>query len=239
MSTFPPPLVPGPITVPGCAAEEPYDKRITFIKRVAILSALSLLVMAGSVYAWYLDGRALAASPAFLGLVSGGLLILIVLVRRASLFVQLAVFVPFFLVGSAALASLSGDLLSRQDGLYQVAVALYFGLLTGKLVYAALCGRDYTHVGSFVLTSGWLILIGTSAKFAFGCPGLTATWLTVLAIGANLYWHYDLAMILRRRLIREEMSSVIDLYRDVLNWISYPVRVVKYQRERPKVHLRW
>jgi hypothetical protein len=97
-------------------------------------------------------------------------------------------------------------------------------------LYGAFCGRDFSFVGQFVITS-----FATAAIVA--AAGLTgiATWPEAViwgcvGLGYVLFYVYDLAALLSRRRLGEEPAAVADLYRDLLNFITYSVRIVLHWR---------
>jgi hypothetical protein len=70
---------------------------------------------------------------------------------------------------------------------------------------------------------------------------LVYTWLSDVVISlasasfivfslALYYYLYDLSMILRRRLPAETVAGSLDLYRDALNFVGFPVRVMRRPR---------
>lgn len=242
MAVFPPPIFPEPITLKGCAAEAPYDQRIGFIRRVAANSSLSALVFAGMTFAWSRPPLISAlmdlhwSSVYFAAFVS---LLVLIAARRVSTPMQVVLAALFFVCWSAFFAVVGLSLRDAFSGFVYGGATLYVGLALGFGAYALLCGRDYTHVGSFVLTSLFIVAVWGVCWALFHPSAVEAVSLLVGTICANFYWHYDLAMILRRRRLSEPFSAIVDLYRDMLNFISYPVRVYMYQRERPKVQLRW
>ncbi len=103
------------------------------------------------------------------------------------------------------------------------------GYLVANL-YGALCGRDFSFVGQFAIaamaTCVFVVSAGLSGFAAWpdavlwGCAGLTFV----------LYYVYDLAALLSRRRLGEETAATADLYRDLLNFLTYSVRIVLHWR---------
>jgi hypothetical protein len=96
------------------------------------------------------------------------------------------------------------------------------------VLYSLLCGRDLSYVGMFVLSA-----IASTTALCLIYIGAGATLGTVaIAIGLNLavllYFVYDIAALLSRRRLGEELGAVADLYRDLLNVFGYSIRVVRH-----------
>jgi hypothetical protein len=51
------------------------------------------------------------------------------------------------------------------------------------------------------------------------------------AIGYICYFVYDLSMLVKRRRMGEEVAAVADLYRDLINFVTYSVRVYFHWRK--------
>ena len=97
-------------------------------------------------------------------------------------------------------------------------------------VYGALCGRDFSFVGQFVITLGALTATVVSA-LALGIVDLGDAFLwSFIALVYAFYYIYDLAALLSRRRLGEEPAAVADLYRDMLNVLTYSVRVYLHWR---------
>ena len=65
-------------------------------------------------------------------------------------------------------------------------------------------------------------LIDTAIQAGIGCVVGTIAYLA--------YFVYDLAALQTRRRLGQELGGVMDLYRDVLNFTTYPIRVVQHWR---------
>lgn len=218
-----PPYIPAQIVIPGNVAEERYDVRVGFVKRVAMLHAGSVgVVLALSLIPWAATVPFSVGLGAFLaGLL--GLSLVRGLVKRWRHEQRLsAVFVPV-VVGGLAVMVRSATF----DSGYPLWV---FGLPSlGHALYVAVCGRDLSFLGMFVLVAGGL------SAFVLGAAWLdpaeqpyTLIWLAMVSYTA--YFTYDLAAIQTRRRLGEEMGAVLDLYRDLLNFTTYPVRVIQHWR---------
>ncbi|MCH7946107.1 MAG: hypothetical protein IIC73_08870, partial [Armatimonadetes bacterium] len=97
-------------------------------------------------------------------------------------------------------------------------------------LYGVFCGRDFSFVGQVVLTIIVLtiILSATTLLSALAWPDAVRWGLLTLAYVS--YYVYDLAALLSRRRLGEAPAAVADLYRDLLNFITYTVRIVLHWR---------
>lgn len=218
-----PPFIPSQIVIPGNVAEERYDVRVRFVKRVAILQTVSVAVaLALSMMPWAANIPFRVGMTAFLvGLL--GLSLVRGLVKRWRHEQRLsAVFVPL-VIGGLAVVVRSVTI----DSGYPLWI---FGLPSlGHAVYVAVCGRDLSFTGMFVLVSSGItaFVLGASRLYPGEQP-YSMLWLGMVAYTA--FFTYDLAAIQTRRRLGEEMGAVLDLYRDLLNFTTYPVRVIQHWR---------
>jgi len=219
-----PPYVPQPIEIDGNVAQEPYQIRLGFVRRVALAHFFTVLLIAGL--------ACLPALPEYEPLTAGlgvvTLLVLLSLVRalakgrdadqRLS-----TVILPFLI---AALAIWARGLERAGWEVWVVGIAALC-----STAYAGLCGRDLSFVGMFVIPSTVTTAISLGIGLAFDRPLVAVAWALVLAFVFLFYTVYDLAALLTRRRLGEEWGAVADLYRDVLNGISYPIRVIQHWRD--------
>lgn len=218
-----PNYVPEPLEVPANVTLDLYPVRLAFIRRVTLLHAASLCLVAG--LAWV---PVPISSPLFAFGLLGAMFLLLdfVRVRRR---------------GTAQEAHLSVALAAPTLAL--VAIAARTALLNGvpvwavlvgpafALAYTLLCGRDYSFVGC-----GLLSLIGSSVLLAAlalqsGMTHAASAWALGLNTAYLVYFVYDLASLMSRRRRGEEMAAVVDLYRDVFNVFGYVPRVIRHWRE--------
>jgi hypothetical protein len=96
--------------------------------------------------------------------------------------------------------------------------------------YGLFCGRDFSFVGQFIVTV-YATLAALVAGVLLGHLTMAeaAVWGAVALVYA-FYYVYDLAALLSRRRLGEEPAAVADLYRDLLNFLTYSVRVVLHWR---------
>lgn len=218
-----PNYIPDTVEVPNGITLEPYRVRLRFIRRVSVLHFLSLLLIAG------LSMLPLPDLPLRVSVPNLAVLLLILsIVRigtratRYDLIVSGAL-LPF-LIGAIAL------IVRRVDhGGWPL-----WGAMCGaaaSVVYALACGRDFSFVGQFLLS-----LIASSVVLAVAATGIgLEPPQAAFLMGANaiylFYLVYDLASLLFRRRLGEELGAVVDLYRDVFNIFGYLVRVGRHWRE--------
>ena len=216
------PYFPEPITVRANVAAERYMVTLGFIRRTMLGHFLSVIaVVATAVFVpTVLDAAAYAT--AFVG----GLLAL-TFARRLldggpiDNVASLVLLAPtlWALAGLVRLADEAGHPVWIVGACYLMAAG-----------YGALCGRDFSFVGQFMVT-----LFSTVALLTVLGLTQTVTWAGTLLWGAVglayvLYYVYDLAALLSRRRLEEEPAAVADLYRDLLNFTTYSVRIVLHWR---------
>jgi len=217
-----PPFFPQQIEIPGNVAEEPYAVRIRFVKRVVLLHGLSvcalLLFAVSEVAPPHLGAGLTFTLGAMLGLslVRG-------LVRRwrhEQLLSFLFIF-PLF-VGISVLVRVAVS-----NGMPLGVFALPTCL---TLAYVAACGKDLSFLGMFVMTTLGSVALFVAANLMHWLTGVQTAVAVVGCVGFLLYFVYDLAALQTRRRVGQELGGVMDLYRDPLNFTTYPIRVVRHWR---------
>jgi len=217
-----PNYVPDPIEIPGNVTEEDYETRLAFVKRVAVLHFASLLVVGAVAYGPYAPPQ--DASWWLLGITLVALAIIRVSLRkgRTEAKVSSLLLAPLLVVVGFVLHH------AQTDGRPIWTMSIGPGC---ALIYALLCGRDYSFVGQYLLS---LIASSTAiAALAVAAPAsVSDARFALIANGVYLsYYVYDLASLLARRRLREELAAVVDLYRDVLNIFGYIVRCIGHWRK--------
>lgn len=215
-----PPYVPQPIEIPGNVAEEGYAARLGFIRRVvAIFGGSLLVVVLASLNPFYFGPYDLVFI--FLSLlllsIARGLAKGKQIEQRISLVVSLALFL--------SLGSLVHRLLAGGWPIWCLGIATVC-----LIAFTFCCGRDLSFMGMWficILASTLLtVLVGRVVR----TPGILIYDAMILNAAYVSYWVYDLAALLTRRRLGEEFGAVLDLYRDVLNMFSYPIRVWEHWR---------
>lgn len=218
-----PPFVPQPIEIPGNVAEEPYRVMVGFVRRVASMHLGSVLLVYGVAVAPFPSPGGLVSTLALLACLAT--LSLVRTFTKPTALDQKISLVLFPLV----LLTMGWVVRAALDAGFPVWSPL-FGLAAAWL-YAMLCGKDLSFVGQFVLCalSSSIALAAVAAMQHI--PSLVSTEALILNLATLFYWIYDLASLLSRRRLGEEAAAVVDLYRDILNFITYPIRTVRHWRE--------
>lgn len=216
-----PPFVPDALEVEGSVVGERYAARLAFIRKVArwhLASVVGVLLLAYS----GIPAIPLEASAPLL-ILSVVLLSLVRQVRRFSAHEQI-----FSLALSPLMFVSLAYVLKEAMALGAPVWSPIVGLLCA-VFYAHVAGRDFSFVWAFILSGA-----ASTAIILLGSATITQAGSTPLAAAINLayllYWVYDLACLQSRRRRHEVGGAVIDLYRDVLNFVTYSFRVVLHWR---------
>lgn len=217
-----PNYVPEPIEVPGNVTTNPYRLRLLFIRRVAGLHFLSMLVV-----------TSLSLLPFQFDTVQAVVVWLLVLVLLDLLRIRFRGEVAEAVISSRLLPFLllaSSLVIHNGESAGLPLWSMLVGPTCGTL-YAFAAGRDFSFVGCFFIS--WVIstVMIAAITILIGVHAATA-WLAEITNGAFLlYWTYDLASLLSRRRQGEEFAAVVDLYRDVLNIFGYLVRILRHWKK--------
>lgn len=98
------------------------------------------------------------------------------------------------------------------------------------LAYVWLCGRNLSFLG---LAFAGAAVLAAGAVAAMLIRAATAAQAGLFWAAGTLvvcYISYDLAMVLRRRRRAETAAAAADLYRDLLNFLTYPFRIARHWR---------
>ena len=215
------PYVPQPIEIPGNVTEQPYIVQLGFIRRVVALFGVSLLVVAGASLTPLKSGPydfvfvilSLLLLSAGRGLAKGR-----PVEQRLSLALSVALF-------------LSLGLFVHRIVLEGVPVWTVGYGCTALMAYTFLCGRDLSFMGMWFLSVVGALVLNVLSGWLVRSSSLELTEACLMNVVCLSYIVYDLAALLTRRRLGEEVGAVLDLYRDVLNMFSYPVRVWKHWRK--------
>jgi|SRR5579862_5088285 len=218
-----PNYIPSPIEVPGNVTEQSHSIRLAFIRRVGILHLLSLLVIAGIST---LDLPRVA--PLATAIDIGTVLLILSLIRISLRATKLDQMLSLIL-SPVLLVCLGIGARTLNDSGWPV-----WGVVIGAVsavLYALVCGRDFSFVGQFFLSLIVSCVALAVIAIAIGIQPHQAAFL----LGANAvylaYLVYDSASLLARRRIGEEAAAVVDLYRDVFNIFGYFIRVARHWRK--------
>lgn len=217
-----PSYVPPPIEIPHNVAVEPVELRLGFVRRVSTLSMASVAVIASV-------AKALPGTVPLASSVAASLAILVALCavrglakgRRMEVVVSQGMMAPLLI----SLGLAMGGLQAMGWTLWPFAATLAMAWL-----YAVFAGRDMSFVAMFFLpfvgsTGLWIaaVVLGWAPKWEL-------PWALIANTALLFYWVYDLAALLTRRRLGEEMGALADLYRDVLNFTTYWIRVINHWR---------
>ncbi len=214
---------PEPVTVPDCVADQPYRQRLEFVRRVLLLHSFSVFaVLAGAKFAQ--RAGLLPPYPELsLGLLA--LLVIVATLTRKYLRDKLSQAVDALLLFVMAL--LSGSILTLAPENH---LGLFLAGPAWILAYLVLCGKDFSFVGMptiGILGSGALGIAGVVSGTLSRNEAVSA-WMILAAYWA--YVSYDLSMIMKRRRSDELLRSVTDFWRDLTNFVTYPIKVILHWR---------
>lgn len=230
---IPSPYFPEPITVQGNVADAGYETVVRYSRTVALSHLLSAVGLVALAFVWMEPQPiewllSLGAETVWMAtLVSFALL---AFGRHWPVILQLLVFITFSL-GISGTAALWAPVILEDFPDFAKALGCTFASgWVGLVTYNAVSRRDYSFFGQYVMV--WLFSAVVTLVF---------TWLSDVVISlasasfivfslALYYYLYDLSMILRRRLPKETVAGSLDLYRDALNFVGFPVRVMRRPR---------
>lgn len=219
----PQPYFPEPITVPNNVAEAKHRVRVRFVRKVVAGYFVSSALVAVSASASVPD-----LPPFLAALVFFGGLVALSAQRRAFTYgmkdnlLSVALLLPTLFCLGQVLRSL------HESGWAVLALA---PVVLGVSLYALLCGNDFSYMGQFVLT-GLFTVACVGAMEIVGLYSPAQAWTGLVLASAYLFFLvYDLSMLVKRRRLGEEVASVADLYRDLLNFVTYLGRVYWHWRK--------
>jgi hypothetical protein len=215
-----PNYVPEPLEVPANVTLDPYPVRLAFIRKVTLLHAVSLCLVA--CLAWLPFPRVSFVAALVL------LAVMLLLLDGIRVMFRGKSIEPSLSIGVGGTMMLVAALTARMAVLEDIPA---WAILVGPafaLAYTLLCGRDYSFVGcgmlsligSSVVLAGMIVETGMNVKIGAWALGLNAAYL--------IYFVYDLASLMSRRRRGEELAAVVDLYRDVFNIFGYIPRVISH-----------
>jgi FtsH-binding integral membrane protein len=218
-----PNYVPDPVEVPDNVTQEKYRDRLAFIRRVSALHILSLLGVLAVVIA-PLPRFEPAPALIYLAVFLLGLELLRILFRgrKADVISAVSLLPPLLAVTGIA----ADSVLAAGFPVWSAPIGVCCAV-----IYAMLCGRDFSFVGQYLLS-----LIVSSAIIAFVVVfGASGPQQAARALAWNaiflIYYVYDLASLLARRRKGEELAAVVDLHRDALNLFGWTARVITHWRQ--------
>lgn len=217
-----PPYVPQQIEIPGNVATERYLVRLGFIKRVVALHTVSVAIVLGLSYLPRKLDLFQSAGLTLIALLSLSMVRGLVKGKRYEQLVS-ALIAPVLFVGLGQLIAIGPE---RNWPQWVIGIAPL-----GIVVYVLACGRDLSFMGMFVLCAVFVLCGLALAEIAGYIDGRVFLEAATLGIAYVFYFVYDLAALLTRRRLGEEVGAILDLYRDVLNFSTYTVRVIRHWRK--------
>lgn len=218
-----PNYIPDPIEVPNNVNDQRWTVRLAFIRRVSVLHFASV-----GVIALLATSQMPRPSLAMSLVVVGFCLLIMSLVRietrgtRADVLMSVGL-LPILLTGISFVVR---DLADLGYPMWAPGIGIFCAV-----VYTGLCGRDFSFVGQFILSfiASSVAIAGLVLLMAKGPR--EAAWALGMNAGVLAFLVYDFASLLARRRAGEELGAVVDLYRDVLNFGGYAVRVVRHWKK--------
>jgi len=218
-----PPYFPEPEVVSGNIAGASYSTVLGFTRRVILANVLTSLAVA-AIAMWFPLPVDLAFS---VWLFLGTLLAMTVLRRMLRGGAPANIASGLLLVPTVISAGSILSELAQRD----LPVVFLAAVPAGSVLYGLLCGRDFSFLGMFALGSMATLAVGIAIAM-FGLVSWSFSMLgATLGVAGLAYFTYDLASILRRRRVGEEPAAAADLYRDLLNFLTYSVRVILHWRK--------
>ncbi|MFY9235250.1 MAG: hypothetical protein WAO58_12430 [Fimbriimonadaceae bacterium] len=215
-----PPYVPDMLEVEGNVAGDAYAVRLHFLRKVSIWHYLSVLGVA-AVAAAPLPTLPLSVSLSVFCATLLGLSVMRQLTKPRTVDqVYSSVLMPLLLISLAFVVR-------HVSGLGFPIWAPAIGL-SCALAYTQISGRDFSFVWLYILTLADSSIIIWLLSLATPLSGMLVLEALLLNGAYLLYFTYDLACIQSRRRKTEIAGAVIDLYRDVLNFLTYSIRAVRH-----------
>jgi hypothetical protein len=239
MLPFPPPILPEPLSVKDNVADADYGVRVRFVRLVSLLNLASAGAIGLGIWFLLQPGNfaklPLSDPEIYLFLSVAGLVSLSV-ARQSSVAIQVASFAAL-LCGTIPFASyVVGFLHDAFPYIIEGAAIAAASAWTALVLYNLLCFWDHSLYGEFLIAAAAAIAtaipLALFTEMGFG-EGFTASFVILAGL---FYWTYDLAMILRRRTAAEPIFAAIDFYRDLLNFVGFPVRVLRMPRRGRTAH---
>lgn len=214
------PYFPEPVEVPGNVAQGPFRERLAFIKKMHVAFGVSVMVV---ILFCHVVPPFLDLWPTLLAMAAS--LILLSVTRNFSgggksdaysSLVLMAVFLP-------ALGQTLG--FAQRSGFPVWIVWIGIGL---AILYAGLSGRDYSYGGQYVLVALTLLLMTVGLVWLTPMPWFLVVEGLLAFLVYFAFVSYNLSCIMRRRTKNDLMAATADLYRDVLNFITWFGRVYQH-----------
>ncbi|MEO7453287.1 MAG: Bax inhibitor-1 family protein [Fimbriimonadales bacterium] len=230
---IPSPYFPEPIRIAGNVEDAGYRHVVRFSRVTALTALLLMAVMVAAVAFWMEPARTewpLSLGPERIWLAALCSFILLAFARRSPLIIQLPLF-ALFAFGVSATFALWAPTIAEDFPDFAKALGWTFASGWAALVLFNLAAwRDYSFLGQYLLV--WLATVLSTTVFTVMSDIVfSLAFASLVVFSAALYYFvYDLSMILKRRAPEQTLQGALDLYRDTLNFVGYPVRVMRMPR---------
>lgn len=211
-------IFPEPLRVENRAAIQPYRVRLEFTKKV--LAVHAVLILTVGLFAIFFEP--FLSSHLYLPIHAGAIIFL----TAIRYFLKSGKFESILSIAVALansfVACSTFAFLERQGfPAWSLAAA---GILI--LIYLAACGHDFSFLGSIFapLIPFGIFLIALHYTKTLPPFNPTGGFFCVLIILS--YSSFNQAMIMKRRRADEVLSSVADFQRDIVNLVTYPIRII-------------
>ncbi|MFN7171287.1 MAG: hypothetical protein ACK4P3_00670 [Fimbriimonadaceae bacterium] len=222
-----PPVFPEPATVAGNVADASRAVQVQFLRTTWLMILLCLAY----VFSWavFYNPPMIQGTLTYFLAVAASVVLSVLRLTPGKPVVKLVISGLIFIVAGPLYGSLLVQL--EIDGM-PLGLMLLFATLVAYL-YAQLTGRDYSFLGQFLvsLSAGlacFLFMERTTGDLGWHLWGPVAIWLVIC-----FYLSYNLACVMRRRRPEEWIESALDMFRDPLNLLTYPVRVIQHWHRYP------
>ncbi len=230
---IPSPYFPEPITVQGNVADAGYATVVRYSRTVALGHLLSVAILVALAFGWMEPQPIewlLGVGAETVWTVTLASFALLAFGRHWPLALQLLVF-GVFALGLSGTAALWAPVIVEDFPDFAKALGCTFASgWVGLVLYNLAASRDYSFFGQYVLV--WLLTAVVTVVYTWLSDiviSLASASFIVFSLALYCYL-YDLSMILRRRLPKETIAGSLDLYRDALNFVGFPVRVMRRPR---------
>lgn len=218
VGVYVPNYVPEPEEIPGNLTKEPYARRVQYIRHVLykFIGSVAMIVGVG-----LLVPRNLPVWP-----ITGFMLIVLLLVSGIRTVLRGTNLEPKLTTWCLPIVVVAVAVTSRA---WTAAAFPAWSILAGIAcfgIYATICGRDFSFVGGYALSIIASSVFIAGVMVEEGMSSQRSTEALLWNAFGLFYLVYDLAAMLSRRKRNESWASVVDLYRDIFNFVGYFPRVV-------------
>jgi hypothetical protein len=236
---IPSPYFPEPIMVAGNVGDAGYRQVVRFSRVTALIALLLTGCLVALVAFWMEPSRIewlLGLGPERIWMVALSSFVMLAFARRAPLILQLPLFTLFAFGASATFALWAPTIVEDFPDFAKALGWTFASGWVGLVLFNLAAFRDYSFLGQYILV--WLATVVSTAVYTvLSAIVFSLAFASLVVFSAALYYFvYDLSMILKRRTPSQTLHGALDLYRDTLNFVGYPVRVMRMPRglRRPR-----